>query len=64
MRKRNLIANFDKIVFSIMKIKYDLRESQKILLWRAITNIENAIKKQKLLELKVLQTKHIKFKRK
>lgn len=47
-KKRNLIANFDKIVFSIMKIKYDLRESQKILLWRAITNIENAIKKAKI----------------
>lgn len=46
-KKRNLIANFDKVVASIIKIKQELIEAQKILLWKSITNIENAVKQAK-----------------
>ena len=46
-KKRNLIANFDKVVASIIKIKQELIEAQKILLWKSITNIEKAVKQAK-----------------
>lgn len=44
-KKQNILNNFDKMLISIMKIKQELRESQEILLWKAISNIETAIKK-------------------
>lgn len=43
-KKQNILDNFDKILLSIGKIKSDLRNSQEILLWKAISNIENAIR--------------------
>jgi len=44
-KKQNILKNFDLMVINILNIKKDLREKQEILLWRAISNIENAIKK-------------------
>jgi adenylate kinase family enzyme len=43
-KKQNILDNFPRIIASIELIKEDLRETQEILLWRAISNIENAIK--------------------
>lgn len=51
-KKINFINNFDNIVFKILKIEQDLKQSQEILLWKAISNIENAIKKSQLKWLK------------
>lgn len=44
-KKQNILNNFDKMLVSIIKIKQELRESQEILLWKAILNIETVIKK-------------------
>lgn len=46
-KKKNILKNFPKIIAWIEKIKEDLRETQEILLWRAISNIERAIKQAK-----------------
>lgn len=43
-KKQNILKNFDKMIISIAKIKQELRENQEILLWKAISNIERAIK--------------------
>lgn len=43
-KKQNILNNFDKMLLAIAKIKQELREQQEILLWKAISNIENAIK--------------------
>ncbi|MDP5039150.1 MAG: hypothetical protein NWP80_01750 [Candidatus Gracilibacteria bacterium] len=51
-KKINFINNFDNIVFKILKIEQDLKQSQEILLGKAISNIENAIKKSQLKGLK------------
>lgn len=51
-KKINLINNFDKITNSILKIQQELRQNQIILLWKTISNIENAIKKAQLNGLK------------
>lgn len=44
-KKQNILDNFDKMLISIIKIKQELRESQEILLGKAISNIETAIKR-------------------
>ncbi len=46
-KKQNILKNFDYIVQNIYKAKEDLRQQQEILLWKAITNIENMILKAK-----------------
>jgi len=46
-KKQNILNNFDIIIQKISKIKQDLKENQTILLWKAISNIEEAIKKAK-----------------
>lgn len=43
-KKQNILRNFDKMVLAIVKIKQELIENQEILLWKAISNIEKAIK--------------------
>ena len=43
-KKQNILKNFDYIVSSTLKIKQDLRDSQEILLWKAISNIERVVK--------------------
>jgi len=43
-KKQNILTNFDKILLSITKIKQELKEQQEILLWKAISNVENAIR--------------------
>ena len=43
-KKQNIINNFDKILIWIAIIKKELREQQEILLWKAIANIEKALK--------------------
>lgn len=40
----NILANFDTILLGIAQIKADLREQQEILLWKAISNIERALR--------------------
>lgn len=47
-KKQNILDNFDFIVFNIKKIRQDLIKEQEILLWRAVMNIENAIKNAKI----------------
>lgn len=44
VKKQNILKNFDKILIAIVKIKQELREQQEILLGRAVSNIERAIK--------------------
>ncbi len=43
-KKQNILKNFDQMIISIIKIKKDLIVEQEILLWRAISNIENTLK--------------------
>lgn len=46
-KKKNILKNFPRIIESITWIKQELKETQEILLWRAISNIEKAIEKSK-----------------
>jgi len=46
-KKQNILKNFEYMVLNILKVKQDLRQQQEILLGKAISNIENAIKKAK-----------------
>ncbi|MDD5769941.1 MAG: hypothetical protein PHE25_03155 [Candidatus Gracilibacteria bacterium] len=43
-KKQNILKNFDKMIQAIIKVKEELREQQEILLGKAISNIETAIK--------------------
>lgn len=43
-KKQNILNNFDKMLLSIAKIKIEMREQQEILLGKAISNIEKAIR--------------------
>jgi len=43
-KKQNILNNFDKMLLSIAKIKQEMREQQEILLGKAISNIEKALK--------------------
>ena len=43
-KKQNILKNFDKMVLAIVKVKQDLIQEQEIILWRAISNIEKALK--------------------
>ena len=44
-KKQNILKNFDQMVFNINKIKAEIIEEQEILLWKAISNMERAIKR-------------------
>lgn len=44
VKKQNILKNFDKMLIAILKIKQELREQQEILLGKAVSNIERAIK--------------------
>lgn len=46
-KKQNILDNFEKIISSIAKIKLEMREQQEILLGKAISNIERALKQAK-----------------
>lgn len=46
-KKQNILKNFPKMLESIKALKEDLIQSQEILLWRAISNIERSIKQAK-----------------
>ncbi len=43
-KKQNILNNFDKMLLAIAKIKQELKEQQEILLGKAISNIEKAIR--------------------
>lgn len=42
-KKLNIINNFDIIIEKVKKIKQELKDSQTILLWKTISNIEKSI---------------------
>lgn len=42
-KKVNIINNWDYIILSLDKVKQDLIEEQKILMWKALDDIENVI---------------------
>lgn len=42
-KKVNIINNWDYIILSLDKVKKDLIEEQKILMWKALDDIENVI---------------------
>lgn len=46
-KKLNILNNFENILNKIVKIKFELRQQQEILLWKAISNIELSIKQAK-----------------
>ncbi len=43
-KKQNILNNFEKILSSIAQIKIEMREQQEILLGKAVSNIERALK--------------------
>lgn len=43
-KKQNILDNFEKIISAIAKIKLEMREQQEILLGKAISNIERALR--------------------
>jgi len=47
-KKLYIIQNFDSIALKVLKIKQELKQTQEILLWRAISNIERSIKTAKI----------------
>ena len=43
-KKQNILNNFDKILSGIAQIKIEMREQQEILLGKAVSNIERALR--------------------
>lgn len=43
-KKQHILNNFDKILSSIAQIKIEMREQQEILLGKAVSNIERALR--------------------
>lgn len=51
-KKQNILDNFDRIVWAIIKIKKDLYTEQEILLGKTLSNIERNIKQAKTTGIK------------